>query len=191
LAGPPTAARAFHVKVAEKITPLRYRLQSRHYDLFLRARKTPDKVPGKACELEDADESCVIANEELLGKEKGLKRKKVFGLIQERTFPKVAKVTLGREMKKLGEVTAEMDISTATECFSECAGAIQRTLSLESASSLLSFCPVFFSKSEFLQKHMFHLTGGNDIFVNCSEHFEFQMELIYQGRNSPICKNYS
>jgi hypothetical protein len=179
-----TAARAFVLPVKEETTLLRYRLQARHYDLFQRTKKNPDKLSsGQSDKAEIFD---TAAEEELgKGRKKGRKRK-TFGLIQDRAFPKVAKAALERETNQLSELPEDADHATATECFLTCATVIQRTLTVESASSLMSFCPVFFSNVSFLQKHVSHLTDGNDIFVNSMDHFEFQMELIFQYLTTKI-----
>jgi hypothetical protein len=178
VAGPSTAARTFAVPVQEKTTPLRYHLQGRYYDIFKRNRTTPEKLLGQS--QTEAEETPETEAEETLGARKGRKRKATNGLIEARAFPKLSKSALERETKQIVELNAETEDSVALQCFLDCAGVIQRTLTLESASSLLSLCPSFFSKSKFLQQHVCHLTGGNDLFVNAREHLEFQMELVYQ-----------
>jgi hypothetical protein len=97
-----------------------------------------------------------------------------------RVFPKVSKGVLERDTKQLEDLSHATDEDVIKKTLLGCASAIQRTLTLKSASSLLSFCPQFFAKIEYLQNHLTFMTGDNDIFVNTLEHFEFQMELIYQ-----------
>jgi hypothetical protein len=170
--GPSSAAKTFVVSVTEKTSPLRYRLQARYYDIFKRSKRTPDKLPcgEQSGETEEQEE------EENLGKSRGRKRKKTFGVLASRTFPKMSKTALERDTTKLGEISE----AEAPTRLLELASAIQRILTQMSASSLKSSCPLFFSSSKYLQQHMAYLTEGNDIFRNCTEHFEFQMELMFQ-----------
>jgi hypothetical protein len=181
VAGPPSAAVNQVLSVKTKMTPLRYSLQARHYELFQRNRKTPEKLAGR----DQSEESELLLSETdaetSLGKGPGRKRKrKVFGCVQERIFPKMTKAGNEREMKKLAEITDEMEDSDLLSRFTDCSSSIQSTFTLFSASSLLSSCPAFFTKTAFMQQHMKYLADGNDIFVNCVEHLEFQMELLYQ-----------
>jgi hypothetical protein len=174
----------------QNMTPLRYRLQGKYYDLFLRHKKTPDKLVGQS----QSEESYLVLSEKddeaALGKAKGRGRKrKVFGCIEERVFPKVSKSAAERGKKKLGEISLDMEDSVLESCFSDCSSLIQHTLSSLSASSLLSSCPAFFSKTKFLQQHLKFLTGGNDIFLNCVEHLEFQMVLLYEYLMTKLPKN--
>jgi hypothetical protein len=171
VAGPSTAARTFVIPVKEQTTLLRYRLQSRYYDIFKRNKRTPERIPRGA----QSEESQVKEAEETLGKSRGRKRK-TFGVQENRIFPKMSKVALEKDTKKLSEISE----SETTPCLLECSAAIQRILTSESASSLKSLCPVFFSSPKFIQQHMSYLADGNDIFRNSAEHFEFQMELIFQ-----------
>jgi hypothetical protein len=171
VAGPSTAARTFVIPVKEQTTLLRYRLQSRYYDIFKRYKKTPEKIPRAA----QSNENQIEEAEETLGKSKGRKRK-TFGVLENRIFPKMTKVSLEKDTKRLSEINE----SEAASCLLDCSAAIQRILTVQSASSLKSWCPVFFSSPKFIQQHMSYLTDGNDIFHNSEEHFEFQMELIFQ-----------
>jgi hypothetical protein len=103
-------------------------------------------------------------------------------------FPKVSKGAVQYETQKLSEISVELEDAAASKFFLECTSVIQRTLTRESASSLLSLCPVFFLQVDFLQGHMKHLTGGNGIFVNAAQHYEFQMELIFQYLQNKLPK---
>jgi hypothetical protein len=180
VAGPSSAATSVVLAVNEKATPLRYRLQGRYYDLFLRNRTTPEKLGGQSQSGSTELELSETDPEATLGKRKARKRRKVFGCIGDRICAKVAKATIDKEFQKMSELSDAMEDTDIAKCFSECATSIQRTLSTTSASSLLSSCPIFFSKPSFLQHHMSYLAGQNDVFKNCVDHFEFQMELLYQ-----------
>lgn len=131
-----------------------------------------------------------IDPETSLGQSRGRKRKKrVFGCVEERIFPKMTKTGTVRETKKLAEITPEMSESDLVSRFTDCAASIQRTFTLESASSLLSSYPTFFTKISFIQQHMKYLTDGNDIFLNCVQHLEFQMDLLYQYLLTKLSKS--
>jgi hypothetical protein len=186
VAGPSSAATNFVLPVMEKTTPLRYRLQSKYYDLFRRNKRTPEKLLGGNSETSEEAEEVSADNEDDRGKPK--RKRKVFGLIESRIFPKVSKGAVQHETQKLSEITVGLEDSAVYKCLLDCVSVIQRTLTQESASSLLSLCPVFFSKVEFLRRHMTHMTGGNDIFINVAQHYEFQMELIYQYLQNKLPK---
>jgi hypothetical protein len=168
---------------------LRYRLQSKHYDLLKRSRTTDESRKSQA---EGTGVNADTDDEDPLGTRKGKgKRRKLFGLVEVNIYPKMTKSALARELKQLRELCDSADNSDLAKCLLDCAGVIQRTLTVESASSLMSTCPVFFSTVKYLQNHMRHLTGGNDIFVNAVEHLEFQMELVFQYLTAKLPKTES
>jgi hypothetical protein len=190
-AGPSTATTSFVLTVTEKTTLLRYRIQSKHYELFQRRKKTSEKIPRREGEFEE-DNLLPDELEETPGVRSRGKKRKLFGVVEARVFPKLSKVAAAKERKTLSAIGCSettQDDSATQKSLLECSSLIQHILTSESASSLMFQCPQFFSKVTILKNHMLFLTGGCDIFLNCQQHYEFQMELIFEYLISKLPKN--
>jgi hypothetical protein len=184
-AGPSTAAASFVLTITKKATLLRYRIQAKHYEMFQRRKKTSEKIPKRDGELEE-DDLLPDEMEETPGVRPRGKKRKLFGVVESRIFPKLSKAVASKEREQLSTIgcsEATQDDTTTQTTLTECSSLIQHILTSLSASSLLFSCPQFFSKV------MLFLTGGNDIFLNCQQRYEFQMELIFEFLISKLPKN--